>query len=287
MQQSWRLTQRITQAIGGLGQAAQRIGAADSSAPVAVRGATEISSLSTAVDQMRDQLRGTHTALAAETARYGNILESSRDAIIVLNADGQVALLNRSTESLLLCQREQSRGAPFSQLVIRHGGEPLLLEQIPLVGSINLAIEVGAGRVRTVEATRAIVRASAHATRGEQIVVLRDVSDAVALGALKDAFLANVTHEFRTPLSALIASLEILRNEHGDLSPAEQQQMLTAVHIGVHRLDTLVQNLLDSASIQAGYFRVEPEATRLAPLIDEAVDVLRPLVQQRAQVIRV
>jgi signal transduction histidine kinase len=63
--------------------------------------------------------------------------------------------------------------------------------------------------------------------------------------------------------------------------------MLTAVHLGVRRLDALVQTLLDSASLQAGYFRVDPDATRLAPLIEEAVDIMQPLVQQRGQTVAV
>jgi PAS domain S-box-containing protein len=283
---SWLLAQRMTKAIRSLGLAAQRIGAGNFGQPVMVQGANEIGSLSSAIDQMRRQLQGTHQALSTETARYLNILESSRDAILVLDASGRVAMLNQSAEVLLGRPRTLVIGQSMARLVALHGGEPLLPEHIPLVGNIHLAIETVNGQIRTVEATRTAIQPNAQA-RDEHIVVLRDVSDAVALNALKDAFLANVTHEFRTPLSSLIASLEILRNEHGFLSPAEQQQMLAAVHIGVYRLDTLVQNLLDSASIHAGYFRVEPEATRLEPLIDEALEVMMPLVQQRAQVIRV
>lgn len=284
---TWLLTKAISRSIDTLGHAARQIGAGDLAQPVVVHGAVEITRLSTAIDQMRTQLQATHRALAAETARYLNILESAHDAMLVLTSDGRISLMNRGAEALLGCQRTSATGLPLAEVVQLHSGEHLSLDHIPVTGSTNLAIQTGDGRVLTVAATRAAIRAGSDEQPGEQIVVLRDVSEAVALSALKDAFLANVTHEFRTPLAALIASLEILQNEHGDLSPSEQQQMLAAVHIGVRRLDTLVQNLLDSASIQAGYFRVEPEATRLGPLVEEAVELIRPLVQQRAQTIAV
>jgi signal transduction histidine kinase len=45
--------------------------------------------------------------------------------------------------------------------------------------------------------------------------------------------------------------------------------------------------LLDSASLQAGYFRVDPDVTLLTPLIEEAVEIMRPLAQQRGQTIDV
>ncbi|NTU80880.1 MAG: HAMP domain-containing protein [Chloroflexales bacterium] len=284
---SWLLARRITGSIRTLSNVARRIGAGDLTAPVQVDGAAEIVHLSTAVDQMRQQLAASHAALAAETARYLSILETTDEAILVLDADGRVTLANRGAEALLGCARTRVAGVLLSEVVTLHGGAPLTLADIPPVGSVHLAIQTADGGIRTVAATRAAVLTDAEAARGEQLVVLRDVSETVALSQLKDAFLANVTHEFRTPLAALIASLELLRNEHGDLSPAEQQPLLEAVHVGVRRLDTLVQNLLDSASIQAGYFRVVPEVTWLAPLIDEAVELMLPLVRQRAQTIRV
>jgi PAS domain S-box-containing protein len=284
---SWLLAQRITRSIRQLGRAAQQIGAGEFTAPVAVAGPMEIVQLSVAADQMRAQLATTHAALAAETARYLNILESTSDAILLFDQAEQVILINRGAERLLGCQRQTATGARLSQLVRLHGDDTLELERIPLHGACHLAVQQADGRVLTVAASRASIQDDQGNAPGEQIVVLHDVTDAVALGAMKDAFLANVTHEFRTPLAALIASLEILRNEHGDLSPAEQQQMFGALQNGVQRLDTLVQNLLDSASIQAGYFRVQPEMTQLMPLITEALELMEPLVRQRNQRIAV
>jgi PAS domain S-box-containing protein len=236
---------------------------------------------------MRQQLYMTHSALAAEKARYANILESVEEAVITLDEEEHVTSLNRSAETILGIDRAAARGVPLGRLVPLQHDRLLSLTHIPPAGALALAIHTHDGRSITVAATRSQVHGLADGRMGEHIIVLRDISEEAAVGRLKEDFLANITHEFRTPLSALIASLEILREDSEALTPAERQHMLTAVHLGVQRLDTLVQNLLDSASLQAGYFRVDPDATQLKPLISEAVETMRPLAEQRGQTISV
>ncbi len=82
--------------------------------------------------------------------------------------------------------------------------------------------------------------------------------------ALTDHFLASVSHEFRTPLTAVAASVELLIDQADALSPAELHELLGTLHLGVLNLHKLVDNLLESASIEAGRFRVR-HATPAGP----------------------
>jgi PAS domain S-box-containing protein len=278
------LARRFSGSIRQLAQSAETIGV-DLTRPVTVSGPLEIQILSQSIERMRQHLYETHSALQAEKARYTNILESVEEGVITLDQAERVTSLNQSAEAMLAIDRGNALGLPFGQVVPLNQDTMLTLARIPPNGALQLAIRAHDGRELTIAATRSQVHALADGTLGEHIVVLRDISEEAAVGRLKEEFLANITHEFRTPLSALIASLEILREEAESLTADERLQMLTAIHLGVHQLDTLVQNLLDSASLQAGYFRVEPDVTRLRPLIEEAVEIMRPLVQQRGQTI--
>jgi signal transduction histidine kinase len=103
------------------------------------------------------------------------------------------------------------------------------------------------------------------------------------LNQLKERLLANVPHEIKTPLSAIGASLELLREDDGSLLPAERARLLQSIHRSVLRLQALVDNMLDAASIQAGQFRLRPEATRLGPILEEARQFLDPLLDQNGQ----
>jgi PAS domain S-box-containing protein len=282
----WFLARRLGQPIRQLAWAADALGN-DLTQAVQVRGPREIQMLSESIEQMRQRLYATHAALQAEKARYANILESVEEGVVTLDLGGRVTSLNQSAEAMLGVDRESAHGMALAQLVPLQRDTALTLDDIPPASVLSLAIRTHDGRQLTVAATRSQVHTSTDRAPGEHIVVLRDISEEAAVRQLKEAFLANITHEFRTPLSALIASLEILREDSEGLTPTERQQMLMAVHLGVQRLDTLVQNLLDSASLQAGYFRVDPDVTRLTPLIEEAVEMMRPLVQQRGQTVDV
>lgn len=101
--------------------------------------------------------------------------------------------------------------------------------------------------------------------------------------ALTDHFLANVSHEFRTPLTAVAASVELLLDQAADLSPAELQELLTTLHLGVLNLHKLVDNLLESASIEAGRFRVHPRPASLGEIIAEATATMQPLLDRHGQ----
>jgi signal transduction histidine kinase len=92
-----------------------------------------------------------------------------------------------------------------------------------------------------------------------------------------------VAHEFRTPLSALAASVELLLDQAPELNAAELQELLISLHLGILGLQTLVDNLLESASIEAGRFRVSPRPSNLGRIIAEAIRTMQPLLDKRGQ----
>ncbi len=114
-------------------------------------------------------------------------------------------------------------------------------------------------------------------------LVFRDVSAEDAVHRLLGHFLANVAHEFRTPLAAVAASVELLVDQAPDLSVVELDELLTSLHLGVLGLQTLVNNLLESASIEAGHFRVSPRPSNLGEIIAEAIRTIQPLLVKRGQ----
>jgi two-component system sensor histidine kinase BaeS len=101
--------------------------------------------------------------------------------------------------------------------------------------------------------------------------------------ALTEHFLASVSHEFRTPLTAVAASVELLIDQANALSPAELHELLDTLHLGVLNLHKLVDNLLESASIEAGRFRVHLRPADLGDIIAEAAATMQPLLDRHGQ----
>jgi len=93
----------------------------------------------------------------------------------------------------------------------------------------------------------------------------------------KSEFLTRMSHELRTPMNAILGFSQVLEEE--PLLPQQQDYVQEIHHAGNHLLE-LINDLLDISSIEAGKIGINIEAVRLAPLITQAVQFIRPLMQE-------
>ena len=95
---------------------------------------------------------------------------------------------------------------------------------------------------------------------------------------LQSYFLGNLSHELQTPLASLRTSAELLVTEHDDLSHEEHHKLHNTIYRGILRLEALIDNLLASASVQAGRFKVKPVESDLNEPLEEAMVFMEPLM---------
>ncbi len=118
-----------------------------------------------------------------------------------------------------------------------------------------------------------------------RVIVLRDVTDEETGRSLHSYFLAHISHEFRTPLSGLNASIELLMDEIGYLSPAEIDELLNSIHLSASGLKALVDNLLESVNIEAGRFTIHRRAVEVNQVLSDAIRMMQPLLDRRKQTV--
>lgn len=157
------------------------------------------------------------------------------------------------------------------------GEEPIALAEVAL--PVNDVKAAERRILMTLAASTLFIAAAASVT---SLLLRKNINDE-ALQHLRSHFLATVTHEFRTPLSALRASVEFLVDEMASLSREEIDGLLHAVHLSVTGLQTLVDNLLESIRIEAGHFTIRPEPTELEEVVAEAEHIMQPLLNRRQQ----
>ncbi|MFL5353254.1 ATP-binding protein [Archangium sp.] len=95
----------------------------------------------------------------------------------------------------------------------------------------------------------------------------------------KEDFLATVSHELRTPLTAILGWASILRS--GPLPPDKQARALETVERSARAQAQIVDDLLDISRIVAGRMRLEQRPVELAPVVDAALDAVRPAAAAR------
>ena len=96
---------------------------------------------------------------------------------------------------------------------------------------------------------------------------------------LKSEFIANVSYELRTPLNAIIGFAEMLNDGYVGEVSEKQQEYLKAILESSGRLSALIGNIIDLASIEAGYLTLEPRELDVREVADAAV----LLIEERAR----
>jgi signal transduction histidine kinase len=284
------LGRRVARPIEGLTLSADRIGRGDLVTPVPRSGGREIGTLAETMDEMRARLM----TLTAELRRRGEEVEAVLGGIVegvfTVDADRRIHFLTPQAAALLGTSPEAAVGR-FCGDVLRPVEEPAgrpcerdcPILQARFRGSVRRVehLTTPAGR-RTV-----VITSASPGEEGRQVQLVRDETETEAVRRLRDGVLANLSHEFKTPLSAQLASLELLRERLGQEVPEDAEELLSALERGTLRLTRLVDNLLESVRLEAGVAAIRRSPVQLDEVIEDAVESTTPLLRQRGQSIEV
>jgi signal transduction histidine kinase len=99
--------------------------------------------------------------------------------------------------------------------------------------------------------------------------------------------LANISHEFRTPLSAQLASVELMLDGLDTMPRERLGELLESLQRGTLRLTRLIDNLLESVRIESGQLGIRRHPVAMAQVVEDAQDLVAGLLVQRRQTLRI
>lgn len=289
-----RLARTITQPLAQLSQAAEQISQGNLEvATPANSGLPEIDQLARQFDLARRQVRQALSVADSEMKHAQRLLASVREGVVALDEDGRVTYFNKDAEHILGYPAEKVLHNHYSRIFIPAPGEAVGLKEIlsqPAPGTaaqhVNIINGQGQPLLLSVKVND-IERYPAEGKLAERVLVIRDVTEEEAANRLRINFLANVAHEFRTPLAGIAATSELLVDDAGDLSPEELAQLVGTVQLSTLHLQTLVDNLLESTTIEAGVFQVHHRPVNILEVINRTMTLISPLTNRRDQVLTV
>ena len=268
----------LARALAGLRTAADAIGAGRFDPPLPEGGGREVQAVADALHGMAARLQD---ALAARDKTAGErraLLDALADAAIGLDAAGRVVYANPAAEALhrRLALPAPAPGAAYGGL-FPHPALQALLREPPAPRRLRLE--------RAVAPEFNLEAVTAPAGDGGRLLLLNDLAEAERLQRIKQDLTANVSHELKTPLAAILGALETLEDEA--LSPDERKQFLAMALRHSRRLRDLLGDLLSLSRLERPDLQLKLEAFPADELAAGEVAALAQLAEQAGVTIRV
>jgi len=281
-----------TSAVERLTAAARRLGSGDLTASFPAGGGKELTILGNTMEEMRRNLLGLTAELRRRESEAKAVLGGIIEGVFAVDDQRRIRFLNPQAERLLKRSASESVGM-FCGDVLKpqrdaQGRRPCE-HDCPILEARRLGAGKAVEHVVPSEDSnvRRVVITSAAPADGLQVQVLRDETELEAVRRTRDTVLANISHEFRTPLAAQLASIELLRDGLGTLGPDSQRELVMSLQRGTQRLTWLIDNLLESVRIEAGQLGIRHQDVLIDDVIVAARELIEPLIEQRRQRIEV
>ncbi len=277
------LAQLIQRPLSQLVKATNQYEHLDLSEPIKIKtNLQEVIELSQVLENSRNRIEIALSSLHKEIQWSDLLLESIVEGIIILDKDN-IDYFSPGAERITGWKEDQVLGKSINTILIASDQSSEFMELLPPEGEklrSKFVLKNSEDRILSITHAQLPVDSSGN---HQTVLVLRDVNEEEALSHLLGSFLGNITHEFRTPLTALSASIEILTEEIEDLTPSETQELLNSIHLSTLNLENLIDNLLEGSSIETGRFHVNPHPSNFVNVMNTACETMDPLLKKYGQ----
>ena len=219
------------------------------------------------------------------------ILTTMMDTLILLDQKGNIATANEAAQNLLGYLEEELKGQSLSSLFAKETYQSAFLQRAvkgDMITDLELAFRTKQGSFVPVTFSSSALRDEEGAFVGT-ICVAHDITrrkrkeeelrvakeEAESASRIKSQFLASMSHEFRTPLNAIIGFSEVLEDKtFGDMNEKQTRYVTNILKSGQHLLQ-MINDVLDLSKIEAGKMELELSKVDIGELVEQSVVMVR------------
>ena len=262
------IAHRIASRLRSIVEFSSRIAAGDFTARIEENDSDEIGEVARALDTTASRLEQSFQALESKQRELTALLDSMQEAVVAVNASGQVSWSNSVMQRL----------APGA---VRTGKSLVVSIRDPeILSCVDIALRerrIGMGRAISVVPGRAFEVSAAPTPDGGAVAVLHDVTEIERAEKMRRDFIANVSHELRTPLTSISGYVETLLEDEMDL-PDHAREFMNIILKNARRVNRLTEDLLALAHIESGEHKPRVQPVRASALVEDSIELLAGMV---------
>jgi signal transduction histidine kinase len=260
---AWLFSRSVSRPVVELSDVARAIAAGDIERRPSLAAPGEVGELAGALHRMAEQLASRLDALQQEDALMSALVDSLDEGVLAVDQHRNVVRMNASARSLL----EIHEQVPFP--VDRLSRDPVLRHALAdaLGGESTDNAELRLGERTALLTARPL-------PAGGAVLALLDLTAIRRLETVRRDFVANVSHELKTPLTVISGFAETLAED--EPSPEQRRQFVEAIRSNAVRMQRLVDDLLDLSRIESGHWRPNPAHVDVRAVVDDIVTSVRP-----------
>ncbi len=232
-------------------------------------------------DEIAEIDKGFHdmaVQLAESFRKEQAMSENANDIICSLDAAKTFLKVNSACLNTLGYTPAEIRGLNLSELVSSESSTTAVDEVIQSKGSGAFELEM-----KKKDGKTAMLLWTAHWAEFDKALfcVLHDITERKRLERMKQEFVSMVSHDLRSPLTSILATLALIRQgAYGSLSPTGENRVKRSER-NVYSLIGLINEILDIDKIESGQFQLDRRETELGPLIERALELVSELATQK------
>jgi two-component system phosphate regulon sensor histidine kinase PhoR len=280
---SWFFSRALLRPLWAFHAALGRLSAGDLGARVRWRANDELGDLARAIDRMAEDLERSREAIIAERDRLAAVLRVMVEGVLVVDAEERIVLANPRLRELLGIRGEIEGLRPLAAFRNADVDDALrealaASESVPIHREITLS-----GPERRVLAVHAASFAIGD-SKGA-VAVFHDMTEVRRLETVRRDFVANASHEIKTPLTAIRGFAETLLSN--DLAERDARNYLEIILRHSERLSRLVEDLLELSRLESGKVTLQPEPLDVGALATKLCRELEPRLHERRVSVRI
>jgi two-component system phosphate regulon sensor histidine kinase PhoR len=262
----------LSKQIDSLSSGAARMARGETDTRIPLNGGGPLDDLAESINETVSRMSGDMLSLRLRLAALESVFSSMRDSVIALDPDARVISVNKAAEALL-CLASNPAGRTIHE-VARHPAllafvEKILRERESAEAEFSL---FSGDRELLLRAFGGALRDFAGGSGGA-IVVLSDITRLRKLEKMRSEFVSNVSHEIRTPITAIKGAVEALLDGPG--SPEDTEKFMKIILRHTDRLNALVEDILSLSRIESESLDLgaSPVPVPLEPVIKTAAEL--------------